>query len=111
MMGIYGLVALTVAQRTREIGVRRAVGSTTSEIVALVVSGSAKPVAIGLVVGLALGTLGALALRSFIVGVSPVDPLTITATAVIVIGTTLAASALPALRAARVDPLRALKIE
>jgi predicted permease len=111
MMGIYGLVAFTVAQRTREIGVRKAVGATTRDIVTLVVSGSARPVGIGLAAGLASGILGALALRSFIVGVSPVDPLTITGTAVIVLGTTLAASALPALRAARVDPLRALKIE
>ena len=111
MMGIYGLVAFTVAQRTREIGVRKAVGATTRDIVTLVVSGSARPVGIGLAAGLASGILGALALRSFIVGVSPVDPLTITGTAVIVLGTTLAASALPALRAARVDPLAALKAE
>ena len=69
------------------------------------------PVGIGLVSGLGLGTLGAVALGGFIVGVSPVDPLTIAVTTVLVVGTTLAASALPALRAARVDPLRALKTE
>jgi ABC-type antimicrobial peptide transport system permease subunit len=111
MMGIYGLVAFTVVQRTREIGIRKAVGATTRDIVSLLVSGSAIPVGIGLVSGLVLGTLGALALRTFIVGVSPVDPLTLGGTAVIVVGTTLAASALPALRAARVDPLGALKTE
>ena len=77
MMGIYGLVAFTVAQRTRELGIRKAVGATTRDIVRLVVSGSAAPVGIGLVAGLGLGTLGAAALGSFIVGVSPVDPLTI----------------------------------
>lgn len=111
MMGIYGLVAFTVAQRTREIGIRKAVGATTRDIVTLVVSGSAIPVGIGLVAGLVIGTLGAVALRSFIVGVSPVDPLTLTGTVLLVVGSTLAASALPALRAARVDPLKALKIE
>jgi len=52
-----------------------------------------------------------MALGSFIVGVSPIDPLAIAATTVLVVGTTLAASTLPALRAARVDPLRALRAE
>ncbi len=111
MMGIYGLVAFTVAQRTRELGIRKAVGATSSDIVRLVISGSAVPVGIGLVSGLGLGTLGAVALRSFIVEVSPIDPLAIGVTTALVVGTTLAASALPALRAARVDPLRALKTE
>ena len=107
MMGIYGLVAFTVAQRTREIGIRKAVGATTSDIVRLVTFGQRRA-------GRrsdsssasALGTLGAVALGGFIVGVSPIDPLTIAVTTVLVVGTTLAASALPALRAARVDPLR-----
>jgi putative ABC transport system permease protein len=61
--------------------------------------------------GLGLGTLGAVAISGFIVGVSPVDPLTLVGTTVLVVGTTLAASTLPALRAARLDPLRALKSE
>jgi ABC-type antimicrobial peptide transport system permease subunit len=111
MMGIYGLVAFTVAQRTRELGIRKAVGATSSDIVRLVISGSAVPVGIGLVAGLGLGTLGAMALGGFIVGVSPIDPLTIIGTTALVVGTTLAASALPAWRAAKVDPLRALKAE
>jgi predicted permease len=111
MMGIYGLVAFTVAQRTRELGIRKAVGATSGDIVRLVIYGTAVPVGIGLVSGVGLGTLGAVALRSFIVGVSPLDPLAIAATTVLVVGTTLAASALPALRAASVDPLKALKTE
>ena len=69
MMGIYGLVAFTVAQRTRELGIRKAVGATTADIVRLVVSGSAVPVGIGLVSGLGLGTLGAARSAGFIVGV------------------------------------------
>ena len=111
MMGIYGLVAFTVAQRTREIGIRKAVGATTPDIVRLVASGTAVPVGIGLVLGLGLGTLGAMALSGFIVGVSPVDPLTLAGTTLLVVGPTLAASTLPALRAASVDPLKALKAE
>ena len=111
MMGIYGLVAFTVAQRTREIGIRKAVGAGTPAIVMLIVSGTARPVAIGLIGGLALGILGARALSGLVVGVSAVDPLTLAGTTVLVVGTTLAASALPALRAARIDPLGALKTE
>ena len=111
MMGIYGLVAFTVAQRTREIGIRKAVGASTSAIVALIVAGMARPVAIGLIGGLGLGILGARALGGFVVGVSAVDPLALAGTTALVVGTTLAASAFPALRAARIDPLGALKAE
>ena len=99
MMGIYGLVAFTVAQRTREIGIRKAVGAHDDEIIRLVTFGSAVPVAIGLVLGLGVGALGAFALGGFIVGVSPVDPLTIAATTVLVLGPPLAASTVA--RAAR----------
>jgi len=110
-MGVYGLVSLTVAQRTREIGIRKAIGARTIDVVRLVVRGSMTLVTIGLAAGTVLGALGARALGGFIVGVSPIDPLTISATAMLVVGTVLIASALPALRAARVDPVRTLKSE
>jgi predicted permease len=111
MMGIYGLVSLTVAQRTREIGIRKAIGASTRNIVGLVVSGSAVPVGIGLGLGVLLGALGAKAFSSFIVGVSPTDPAIVGGAALLVGATTVAASALPALRAARLDPLMTLKME
>jgi putative ABC transport system permease protein len=111
MMGIYGLVSLTVAQRTREIGIRKAIGASTADIVRLVVRTSRRQVAIGLALGAILGSLGARLLGGFIVGVSPLDPVTLAGTAALVIGTAAAASALPAARAARVDPLRVLKTE
>ena len=111
MMGIYGLVTFTVAQRTREIGIRKAVGATTRDIVRLIVSGTARPVTIGLFGGLGLGILGAIGLRGFVVGVSPIDLVTLAGTTVLVVGTTLLASMVPALLAARVDPLRTLKAE
>ncbi len=110
-MGIYGLVSLTVAHRTREIGIRKAVGARTLDVVRLVVRGSLTLVVIGLLIGTLGGALGARALGGFIVGVSPLDPLTLSATAALVIGTVVLASALPALRAARIDPVRTLKIE
>jgi predicted permease len=110
-MGIYGAVSLTVAQRTREIGIRRAIGARTLDVVRLVVRGSMTLVVIGLAIGMFAGALGARALGGFIVGVSPLDPLTLSATAALVVGTVVLASALPALRAARIDPVRTLKIE
>ena len=109
MMGIYGLVAFSVSQRQREIGVRKAIGATTADIVRLTATGTAKPVAAGLVGGLALGLLGARGLSSFIVGVSAYDPLTIVAAMALIVTVTAAASAIPALRAAQVDALKALK--
>jgi predicted permease len=111
MMAIYGLVSFTVAQRRREIGIRKAIGAKPSDIVASVMRGISAPVAIGLTIGVASGSLGATVLRGFIVGVSPIDPLTIAATAVLVLITAATASALPALSASRVDPMKALRGE
>lgn len=109
MIGIYGVVSFAVAQRRREIGIRKAIGATTQDIVLNVMRGIGVPVAVGVGTGMILGTLGAYALRSFMVGVSPIDPQTIVATAVLVVGTAAAASALPALRASRVEALDALR--
>jgi predicted permease len=108
-LGVYGLVAFNVAQRTAEIGVRKVVGARAIDLVRLIVSENAALAAVGLGVGLGFGTLGATLLRSFITDVSPLDPLTLTGTAVLVMGVTLAASASPALRAVRVDPLVVLR--
>ena len=110
-MGIYGLMSLSVAQRTREIGIRKAIGARTLDVVRLVVRGSVTMVVMGLALGTFAGAVGARALGGFIVGVSPLDPLTLSATTVVVVGTVLLASTLPALRAARIDPVRTLKIE
>jgi ABC-type antimicrobial peptide transport system permease subunit len=110
-LGIYGLVSFSVLQRTKEIGVRKAIGAGTVEIVRLVVGGSAALVAAGLGTGLGLGILGGLALRGLIVETSPADPLTLAGVSLLVMGAAVAASAMPALRAARVDPLVTLRNE
>ena len=110
MMGIYGLVAFSVSQRQREIGVRKAIGATTADIVRLIGGRNrASQSPPGSPPASRLGLLGARGLGSFIVGVSAYDPLTIVAAMALVVAATAAASAIPALRAARVDALRALK--
>jgi predicted permease len=108
-MGIYGLVSFAVLQRMKEIGIRKAIGARTSQIVRLIVGGSVALVSVGLAVGLALGILGAWALGGFIVETPPADPLTLVGVAMLVMSAAVIASAMPALRAARVDPLVVLR--
>jgi len=110
-VGIYALVAFSVAQRSREIGIRRAVGATGSDIARLIVCGSLLRVATGLVPGLTIGALGAAGFAAFIVGVSPFDAATLAAIAVMILLVATIASARPAYRATRVDPLRVLRAE
>jgi ABC-type antimicrobial peptide transport system permease subunit len=108
-LGVYGLVAFSVAQRMRELGVRKAIGATTADLVRLVLGEHVALTATGLAVGAVAGVLGAMLLRSFIAGVSPLDPITLAGTVVVIGGATLVASALPALRAAVVNPLIVLR--
>ena len=110
-VGIYGLLAYHVTQRSREIGIRMALGSTAGNIIGLVVGeGLALAGA-----GLAAGVAGALALQRVIAnevyGVSALDPLVISAVASLLLAVVAAASALPARRAGRIDPVRAINQE
>jgi predicted permease len=108
-VGIYGVAAFAVARRTREIGIRAALGAQTRDVLRLVVGESMRRVAIGLVLGLA-GALGlARVLASQLYGVAALDPVTFILTPVILGGVALVASVIPACRAARVDPLVALR--
>ena len=110
-VGLYGVLAQFVTQRTREIGLRMAVGASGTNIVGLVGRKGGIPVLAGLI----LGFLSSLALTrylsSFLYGVSPVDPLTLGAVAVIMFAAALLAMLLPARRAASVDPMIALRSE
>src|SRR6185369_11652195 len=104
-VGIYGLMAYVVAQRTTEIGVRMALGATRRDVVAMVRGRAGLLMAIGL----AVGGLGAWALsatvKTFLFGVQPTDPRIFTAALAVLAAAGLLASALPARRAATVDPL------
>jgi predicted permease len=109
VLGIYGLVAFSVAQRTRELGIRRAIGASAGSVVRMVLRGSLLQVILGLVPGLLVGSLGAMALSSFLVAISPFDVEVMTMIALIMMSAGAAASLGPAIRASRVDPLTALR--
>jgi putative ABC transport system permease protein len=110
-MGTYGVVSFAVAQRTRELGIRTALGATRGDIVRLVARQGIGFVAIG---G-ALGCAGALAatrvLRSLLYDIAPSDPATFAAVVVVLALAVVAASYIPARRATRVDPMVALRSE
>jgi len=111
MIGIYGVIAWTVKQRTREIGVRMALGAQRSAVLALVLQNGLKLAG----AGIALGLLGSLVftrlLRSLLFAVGPTDPLTFAAVPVLLICAALLACWIPARRATKVDPMIALRHE
>jgi predicted permease len=109
--GIYGVIAYFVSQRTQEIGVRIALGATPSAVVRMVLGQAMRPVVVGAVVGLAAALAASSVLSSQLFGVNRIDPLTIGGVLATLIGVALVASAVPARRAARVDPTRALQSE
>jgi predicted permease len=108
-LGLYGVVAFAVSQRTREIGVRMALGADSVKVIRLVVRESVGLVLVGIGVGVTMALLAARPLASALYGVSPADPVTFLAVAGLMVGTALLASYLPARRAVRVDPLVALR--
>jgi putative ABC transport system permease protein len=109
--GIFAVVAYTVSRRTREIGIRMALGARRGTVLRLVVRG----VLVTALAGVAVGVAGALALGRFleglVFGVAPADPATLIAVSLLLLGVTLAASWVPARRAVRVDPVRAVASE
>jgi ABC-type antimicrobial peptide transport system permease subunit len=110
-VGVYGVVSSSVSRRTREIGVRMALGARPADVLRAVLREGAFVIGLGTGGG-ALAALGLTRFaRSLLFGVSPVDPLTFGATTAVLAATALAACALPARRAARLDPVRALRTE
>jgi predicted permease len=110
-IGLYGVVSLSVSRRTREMGIRMAVGADAGSVVGMVLRGSLVSVGVGAVMGLGLALVGARLIRTFLFGVEPADPATLVAVPLL-LGTVAAAAALiPAMRASRVDPVEALRTE
>jgi predicted permease len=110
-LGVYGLLAQVVRERVPEIGVRLALGARPADVVRLVFAEGGKLVAWGLVAGVGLSIGTARLFESFVFGVTPADPPTYLSVVVLLSIVALAACALPAWRASRIDPLRALRTE
>lgn len=110
-VGLYGVVAYAVSRRTREIGIRLALGAGEADVVGLVVRQGIGPAVAGVLVGLAGSWFGARALRAVLYGVEPQDPLTLAGVTVLLLLVVAAASLLPARRATRIPPASALRAE
>jgi putative ABC transport system permease protein len=111
VLGIYSVIAFSVASRVQEMAIRMALGSQRGAIVGLVLQSGAKLAVVGCVIGLLGAAAASTLLRSLLFGVSPFDPLVLTVAAVGVLVLAVAASAPPALRAASVNPMQALRGE
>jgi hypothetical protein len=109
--GLFGLLSFHVAERTREIGVRVALGASRGAIVRMVLLEAMQPLAAGLAFGLVLGVALARLLRGFLHGLSPTDPATFAAVPAILAIVALLAAWLPARRATRIEAIRALRAD
>ena len=110
-LGLYGVVAYSVSQRTTELGIRIALGALPGNILKLVVFRAAGLAVIGLAIGISATLAASRIMSRFLFGVGPYDPITLAATCLLILSVALAASFFPAVRAARVDPAIALRAE
>jgi ABC-type antimicrobial peptide transport system permease subunit len=111
VIGLYGVMSWLVVQRTREIGIRMALGAQAHNVLVLVLAQGMKLVLIGLLIGIPVSLAVARLLSSLLVGLTTTDALTIGAVTALLVGVTLLACYLPARRATRVDPLETLRYE
>jgi len=110
-IGIYGVTTFAVARRTREIGIRIALGATRTDVVRMVLREGLSLTLIGSAVGLLFAALVSRVLAAFLFGIPPVDPVTFTATTVLFAVIGLTACYVPVRRATRIDPTQALRCE
>ena len=110
-IGLYGVIAQSVVQRTQEIGIRMAIGAQRRDVLGLVLIGGLRLVAVGVALGLAGAFALTRVLQTLLFGVTAHDPLTFVGNAALLVAVATAACVLPALRATRVNPIIALRAE
>jgi putative ABC transport system permease protein len=110
-VGIYGVISYSVAQQTRDIGIRMALGAQRGDVLKMTVFQGMKLVAIGLVIGLAAAVVLTRVMASLLFGISATDPMTFIAISVVLIAVAVLASFIPALRATKIDPMVALRYQ
>jgi ABC-type antimicrobial peptide transport system permease subunit len=108
-IGLYGVLSYVVAERTREIGVRMALGATASAVRRMVVSQGTRVVLIGVVIGVAVAFASTRLLGTLLYGVKPVDPIVFAAMSAMMIAIGMLASYVPARRASSVNPIESLR--
>jgi ABC-type antimicrobial peptide transport system permease subunit len=108
-IGLFGVLSYVVAERTREIGVRMALGAEAIRVHRMVVSQGATVIALGIAIGLGLAALSTRILDTLLFGVEPADPVTFLSMSVAMVAVGILASYLPARRASRVDPIESLR--
>jgi len=111
VIGLYGVISYMVVQRTNEIGIRMTLGAGRGEILVMVWREAGALLATGLAAGLLLALAGGKAARTLLFGLEPYDPLTLAVAAALLAAVALAASFVPARRAAKLDPMAALRYE
>jgi putative ABC transport system permease protein len=111
MVGVFGVLAYSVQQRTREFGVRIALGAGTMNVLGLVLGSAARVIGVGVAIGLTLAVAFAQSVAAFLFGVHPRDPVTFVSVSAVLVSTAIVACAVPALRAVRIDPVEAFRNE
>jgi ABC-type antimicrobial peptide transport system permease subunit len=110
-IGLYGLIAWSVSQRQKEFGVRLALGAEPGRLVRAVMRDGIRLAAIGITVGLIMAMIGGRVLGSLLFGVSATDPVAVGTAIIVFVASALLATAIPAARASRADPVSALRAE